>query len=476
MTIFDSSLVGIVLPLMIEDSQIQFSSLQWFVSIYLIFFASFLLPAGLAGDKYGRKKTLLTGLAVFSLSAMMCSVLSNITTLVIARAFQGVGAAFMLAPALSIIGHSFRDPEQTPRVWAIWGSIMGLTMVCAPLLSGLASAQLGWRSAFAVMGISGLLLLTQVVAHIRESRDPNAKPFDWPNAVTFCFVMMVWTSILILGPDFGWSSQPILQGYLLGIVVTVLYLYLETNSRTPMLDLSLFRSLKFNGAVIAMLIYAATAQVMLTFLPLYLQKLHNIDPLWLGVAMLPFSVAMFVFPHLARFLSKHLSSVQTLSIGLLVIAAGNFGLSLAAEYRDELIFFVMMLILGAGGGFINGETQKAILGAMPKDKAGMASGISTTARFSGVLIGFVILSVVFAVTLKRSLQEQLCTGQGSPCEQATLLLPEVVAGNFDKLTTLSPELQTTAMQSFGTGFSWLFALAGTMALLTAIFVFRAMRD
>lgn len=476
MTIFDSSMVGIALPLMSDDANIQFTDLQWFVSIYLIFFASMLLPAGLMGDRYGRKKTLLGGLALFSVAALLCSVIEGMFGLVVARALQGVGAAFMLAPALSIIGHSFHGTKETARVWAIWGSIMGLTMILAPIVSSLVGAYGGWRWAFGTMGGCGLVLLLLVLQYIPDSRDPSTQPFAWTSSIMFCAAMMAWTGILILGPDYGWNSGEMLLAYVLALFVSGLYLYLERSRENPMLDLSLFRSLRFNGAVLAMIAYAATAQVMLTYLPLYLQKAQEIAPFWLGIAMLPFSCAMFLFPHLSRRLAGNMPSFKILSLGLGVIALGNFGLATAVSSGELMFFGLMMVLLGAGGGLINGETQKGILGAVPKERAGMASGISTTARFSGVLIGFVVLSVVFAAVVKNALKQRLCEGTDALCQQAGTIAQDVVIGNLQALSTSSAELQMAAEQSYSSGFTGLFATAGVFALIAAVFVRWSMKE
>ena len=175
-----------------------------------------------------------------------------------------------------------------------------------------------------------------------------------------------------------------------------------------MLDLSLFRNPRFIGGVWAMFAYAACAQVMASMLPLFLQNGFGQPPLQAGFAMLPFASAMLIFPNVGRFLGKRMSSREILSFGLMIVGIGSLVTSFGAHSGAWSIVMCGMFLIGSGGGLLNGETQKAIMSTVARDRAGMASGISTTARFTGILLGFAVLSGVLASAVRTHLMQAGC--------------------------------------------------------------------
>ena len=137
MTVLDTNIVAIVLPTIARDFSASFADIEWVVSTYVLCFAALLLPAGAIADRFGRRRIFLAGIALFALASLLCGLAPSARLLSLARALQGMGAAFQLAPALALIGHGFHGEAERNRAWAIWGGIMGLTMVLAPVLGGL---------------------------------------------------------------------------------------------------------------------------------------------------------------------------------------------------------------------------------------------------------------------------------------------------------------------------------------------------
>ncbi|GGB85472.1 MFS transporter [Marinobacterium zhoushanense] len=469
LTIFDTNLVGVILPSLVSDLGADFSQMAWVQSSFLLTFASLLLFAGAMADRYGRRRVLCVGLWLFGCAALACCVAPNISLLIGARAVQGVGAALLLAPALSTIGHRFRLQDEAIKAWSTWGSIMGLTMVIAPLLSSLAGYLLGWRWAFFVFVPICVTLILSVPRTIDEDRPSGAHAFDWAGAICFSLSMLLWVWGLINGPQTGWTSHQSVIVFTLGMVTLAAFVAIELRQANPMLHLRLFKSGRFVGAVIAMLGYAGAAQVMAALLPLYLQRGMGISFLWTGCALLPFAITMFMFPTIGRRLSNRLQSYQLLGVGLAIISVGNIWLALAVSSSNPIWFFIGMSILGAGGGLINGETQKAILGTVPKERTGMASGISTTARFFAMLVGYAGLSSVLAFGVKSRLQDELCASGGGRCAVLPDALEWVVTGRFMTGHLSMGELEAaTALASYRGGFADLFLAAATVALLSAV--------
>ena len=477
MTVLDTNVVGIVLPTIARDLNASFADIEWVISAYVLCFAALLLPAGSLADRYGRKRVFLTGIALFALASFACGVAPTAELLYVARAAQGVGAAFLLAPALAIIGHAFHDERERARAWAVWGGIMGLTMVLSPLIGGVINAWLGWRWAFAINVPICALLATAVVRIVDESRDPTPRSLDLPGIALFASAMFSLTWALILGPDRGWLSTQALSRACAGVVLFALFVWVESRRAHPMLDLALFRSLPFVGAIVAMFAYASSAQVMASLLPLFLQNARGESALVAGAGMLPFALAMLILPQLGRKLAAYMDSRQILTLGLTVVACGNLSMMVAARSTSHAWLIVAMALLGSGGGLLNGETQKAIMGTVPRERAGMASGISTTSRFTGILLGFSGLGAVLAEGVRSALTAQM-TQTHLPVVQG--FTERVMAGDFSRAFALYPPASIEALvhiarSSYGEGFARAFAGASIVAAVSASIVFLSMR-
>src|SRR5260221_848530 len=403
MTVLDTNIVAIVLPTIARDLGASFADVEWVISSYVLCFASLLLPVGAIADRFGRRRIFLIGITIFALSSLLCGLAWSAAALYVARAFQGVGAAFLLAPALAIIGHSFHEESERNQAWAIWGGMMGLAMVFAPIIGGVIAFALGWRWAFNINVPICVLLAGAVLLLVDESKDKDARRLDPAGILLFSVSMFGLTAGLINGQAHGWGSPSALASFGVGLLGLIAFVSAESIQQRPVLDLTLFRSARFIGAVVAMFGYASCAQVMASLLPLFLQNGLGRTPLEAGFAMLPFALAMLALPYVGRRLGRYLSSSQVLVLGLVVAAVGDALTGWGAHPGVGPVVMIGLGSLGIAGGLLNGETQKAIMGTVPRDRAGMASGISTTSRFSGILLGFAVLSGVLATVPRDGL-------------------------------------------------------------------------
>jgi EmrB/QacA subfamily drug resistance transporter len=477
MTVLDTNVVGIILPTVARELGASFADIEWVVSTYVLCFAALLLPAGSVADRYGRKRVFLCGIGLFALASLACAWAPSAQALYAARAAQGVGAAFLLAPALAVIGHAFHDEAERAHAWAVWGGIMGLTMVLSPLIGGAINAALGWRWAFAVNLPVCLLLAAAVLRHIPESKNPAPRPLDAPGILSFSSAVFMLTWALITGPEQGWSSVVCVARAVGGALLFALFIAIERRRAHPMLELSLFGSAGFVAAVAAMFAYAASAQVMASLLPQFLQNARGLSAAQAGLAMLPFALAMLLLPQLGRRLGAHLRSPHILALGLCVTALGNLLMIWAARSGDGWLTALGMAVLGSGGGLLNGETQKAIMGNVPRERAGMASGISTTSRFTGVLAGFAGLGAVLAEGARGAMLDALSPLAGRAL--AGEFAARAMAGDFDDAAQLygaqGAGAVTLARRAYGLGFSHVFLAAALLALAAAAVVAWSLR-
>jgi len=479
MTVLDTNVVAIVLPTIARDFGASFADVEWVISTYVLCFASLLLPAGAIADRYGRKRVFLIGIGAFAVASLLCGIAPSAITLYLARTLQGIGAAFLLAPALAIIGHTFHGEAERNRAWAIWGAMMGLTMVLAPIVGGLIAYALGWRWAFHINVPICAGLAAAAAIFIDESRDREARRLDPAGITLFAAAMFGLTWGLIYGQAHGWTSPSALTGFIAGVLAFLAFIIAERCQERPMLDLGLFANPRLVGAVWAMFAYAACAQVMASLLPLFLQNGLGRTALQAGFTMLPFAIAMLTFPQVGRLLGRHLTSRHILTVGLIVVGLGNGLTAWGAHIGAAPVVILGMLVLGSGGGLLNGETQKAIMSVVPRERAGMASGISTTSRFSGILLGFATLSGVLATAVRARLQTEQCSDVEA-CNRARTFADAVVAGDLPHavagMTGHQAELAINhAHIAYSSGFSNALIVAALVSWGSALAVWSLMQ-
>ena len=473
----DTNVVAVSLPSIARSLNASFVDVEWVVSAYMLAFASFLLPAGSIADRLGRRRVMLCGLAVFALASLLCGLAWTPFVLNVARAVKGLGAALLLTSALAVIGHTFHAEKERARAWSVWGAAMGVAMTVAPLLGGLVTSAINWRWIFYLNLPVVALLMWLVSRHVDESKDASNASFDPLGALLFSagLFCIIWG--LIDASVAGWSSRATLLRFAAGaallLVFVLVFVLVERRQRAPMVDLRLFGRRVFVGAVLGMFGYAIAAQVMMTFLPLYLQNAFGFSAVLAGCAMLPFAVAMVVLSRLAPRAMRHLDDRGILVTGLLIVAVGNVATAFAAASLQYGWVAAGMVVTGAGAGLLNGTTQKAILACIPRERTGMGSGISTTTRFVGIVLAVGALGAVLAMRTAASF-EQLAWLHG--LKASPEMIGRIVAGNAaDAFGQLPPALQAVAQEAarhaFIDGFASVLYLAGGLAAVVAALVF-----
>ncbi|KAG0185749.1 hypothetical protein DFQ28_008821 [Apophysomyces sp. BC1034] len=473
--VLDTNVVAVSLPSIARSFHAGFADVEWVVSAYMVAFASCLLPMGGLSDRYGRKKMMLVGLAVFALASLGCGVAPSAVLLDVARAVKGVGAAMLLTAALAVIASAFPQPSERARAWAVWGMTMGVATTVAPLVGGAITQWIGWRWIFLLNVPVCAVLAGCALRCVAESRNPGAGPTDVAGSALFAGGLALGIWALISSQNDGWTS---LQTWLRVAACALslgCFIRIERRRAHPMIDLSLFAQPKFVAAVLAMFGYAGCAQVMMTFLPLYLQNAFGWSAIDAGMGMLPFAVAMIGGPHVGSRLVSRLSGFALLAVGLALVGAGNLSTALAAAYGHYAVVAVGMVVTGLGAGMLNGETQKAIIGCVPDSRTGMASGISTTTRFTAIVMSVGVLGSVLSWRAQSSLDGQLRAAPelrpwAGPGFMSDLLAGDIAHASARVLPELRPALEHIAAASFASGFIAALVFAGLAALWIAVTV------
>jgi EmrB/QacA subfamily drug resistance transporter len=468
----DTNIVAVSLPTIARDFRGGFTDVEWVVSAYVLPFTALLMPAGALADRMGRRRMLILGLSVFTIASFLCGAAPNLATLNVARALQAIGAALQLTASLAAVSHAF-PPEQKARVFAIWGTVMGMAPPLGPVVGGIITSYLGWRWAFYINLPLGALLIALAWTTVGESRDPHASRLDFPGIALFGagLFSVVWA--LIDGNADGWTSAPTLFKLAIGIALLSAFVYAERFHPRPMIDMTIFRDRVVVGAAIAMLGYAAAAQVMMTFLPLYLQDAFGHSPAQAGLAMIPFALPLLIGPGVGGKLSGRMSSRAILSFGLCLIAAGDAVAGIAAfAGLGYWTAATGMLVTGCGAGLLNSETAKAQIGSVPADRAGMASGLASTTRFIGIISGVAGLGAVLSAVAESSVRRlgtPLVAGQSVDWRALSLrVIGGDAPGALSELTeTTRAAISGAVEQSVALGFGASLSAAAFVALLAA---------
>ena len=295
MIMLDSNIVAVSLSAIARDLNAAFADIEWVVSAYVLTFAALLMSAGSLADRFGRRRLLIVGLSIFTLASMLCGVAPTALILNAARALQGVGAAMQLSAALAVLGHEFRGPERA-KAFGFWGTVIGVAVAVGPVVGGLITSAFGWRWAFLINIPVSIVMIWLAVTAVEESNDPDARKLDLAGMVLFGagLFLLVWA---LIGANVdGWLSRTTMTKLATAALLLVLYVIAELVQKRPMVDFGLFRNRTFLGSGVAMLGFASAAQVMMTYLPLYLQNIFGLSPAAAGLAMLPFALPLFLFP------------------------------------------------------------------------------------------------------------------------------------------------------------------------------------
>jgi EmrB/QacA subfamily drug resistance transporter len=464
----DSNIVAVSLPAIGRALSASFTDIQWVISAYVLTYAALLLATGSYADLHGRRKAMLIGLALFACASAACGIAANALMLNIARGVQGVGGAFLLTAALAIIPAEFTGPARA-GAFAFWGASLGIALAVGPIIGGVITNVFGWRWIFLVNVPACAILMLATLKVISESRDPDAKQLDIPGIATFSLGLGLLVWALIDGNDNGWSSTGIVLRLAIAAMLFAAFVLVELRQTRTMVDFGLFRHRTFVGAVLAMMGYGASAQVMVFFLPLFLQNAYGYSPIAAGVAMLPFAAPMVLAPRLTSSLSARFSGRALLTAGLAVTVCGNLLFWAVAHTQLPYgVFVVAMLVAGCGAGLLNGETVKVLGGSVPQDRAGMASGLASTTRFIGILVSVDIMGAVLSRVVRHAFGAA-AVAAGLDQAAAAAAAKRVTSGDLSgMLDTVPPVLRGTLHAAGLASFSDGFAAASLLAALIAV--------
>ena len=396
MVVLDVSIVNVALPSIQESLHFSTSGLEWVVSGYALTFGGFLLLGGRSGDLLGRRRVFMAGLALFVFFSLLCGFAGSPAMLIATRVLQGAAGAILSPSVFSIVSVTFREGSERNMALGILGAIAGSGAAIGVLLGGVLTEFVGWEWIFFVnvpIGLGALLIVPRVV---RESRAPElVRHFDVAGAVTVTGALMLLVYGLTRAPTVGWTSAETIGSFVGFAVLLTTALVIEQRSRSPLIDLRIFRRRTLTGANVIGLLLGTMLFGMFFLLSLYQQDVLGYSPLRTGVNNLAIALTVIAASTVSQALVTRIGIKPVLMVGLALIGAGlayYTQISVDGSYLTDL--FPGFLLTGAGLGFSFVPVSIAALSGVTSREAGLASGLITTSQQIGGAIGLAILTTV----------------------------------------------------------------------------------
>jgi EmrB/QacA subfamily drug resistance transporter len=399
-TSLDNTVVNVALPSIQHDLHLGQAGLEWVASAYILVFASLLRAGGRLADRYGRRRLFLVGLAMFTGASLLAGLAGSGAALIAARAAQGLGAALLAPTTLAIITTTFPRERERNLAVAAWSAIAALALALGPLAGGLISQHWHWNWVFFVNVPAGLVTLAVGRLAIAESRADSpgaaAGALDLPGLGAATVGLSALTYALIAGHQAGWTSPTIAGSLTLAAIAGAAFAVIEARSRAPMVDMSLFRSRVFTGGTTAMVLWGLGVMGVYFFTSLYLQDILGLSPTTAGAAFVPLALLMAAAAPIASILTPRIGAHRTVAAGFVLVAAGLLAVARLGDGAGLADLMPGFALVGVGSGLTTPLTA-SILGVLPPQRAGVASGILNAAREVSALLGVTVIGAILTI-------------------------------------------------------------------------------
>ncbi|MBB4513457.1 MFS transporter [Paraburkholderia fungorum] len=471
------SSVPVILPTLERVLHGDFKGMQWIMNAYTLAVTTVLMATGTLADRFGRRRIFVIGIALFGLTSLICGLAQSVPTLIVGRLLQGASGGAMLICQVAVLSHQFNEGPERARAFSAWGIVLGIGLGFGPIIGGMIVAVSGWQWVFWVHALLAIATLALVFGGVQESRDPHAHTFDVAGMATLSLAVFGLVYFITQGPALGFTSSRAIFILVVTVLAFVAFLYAERFSARPMFDFSVFRIPQFSGALMGSAGMNFSFWPFMIYIPIYFQIGLGYDSVTAGLALLAYTLPTLLFPPLGERLILRYGSGIAIPGGLFVIGLGfmlmKYGSSVA--HPSALTMLPGCILAGAGLGLTNTPVTNTTTGAVPVERAGMASGIDMSARMITLAINIALMGAILIAGILFHLKARL----PATIDAGLLarLAEKVAAGDAEAVKAGIPVLAqidptgTAVHAALIDGFGWVMLYGGAGVWVLAVLSF-----
>ena len=473
LTFIDGTVVNVALPSLQADLHATITDVQWVIEAYALFLGALILVGGSLGDQFGRRRMFLAGVTLFTVASVACGLAFSTRALIVARAVQGVGAAFLIPGSLAIISATFEDAERG-RAIGTWSGFSAMTAAIGPVAGGWLIDHWSWRAVFFLNVPLAALVVVLSLRFMNESRDESrTSRIDWIGAALAVLGLGAVVYALLEWPQTGANRSALIATLASGVVALAAFVIVELRVPAPMLPMALFKSRTFTLTNLLTLLLYAALTVVFWLVPLNLIQVQHYSATAAGASLLPFPLLMFLLSRWSGGLVARVGSRLPLTVGPIIAAAGLLLFARAGVGGSYwAAFFPAVVVLGLGMSIVVAPLTTTVMGAVESQHAGVASGVNNAvARLAG-LVAIAVFGLVLVHAFDARVNPALDRLE-LPAASRTAVdreLPKLAGADFD--AALQPAHRAPARhvveEAFVFAFRAVMVVAAAVALASAV--------
>jgi EmrB/QacA subfamily drug resistance transporter len=473
---FEISSVPVALSVIENELNGTFKDIQWIMNAYTIACCAVLMAAGTLADKYGRKKIFIYNITLFGITSLVCGLAQSMPVLIISRFLQGLSGGAMFICAIANLSNQYSQGKDRAMAFSVWGIISGIGLGFGPIIGSMVMSELNWRWIFLIYAPLSAITALLTRQFIQESKDHHAQRLDIGGIVFLAIAVFSLTYFIIQGADVGFLTTQMLLILFSSLLSFVIFLWIEKKTDHPMFDFSVFRSSNFSGAIMGSIGMNFSFWPFIIYLPILFQIGFGYSVVFTGVCLLAYTLPSLIAPPLAEYLTLRYKANFVIPLGLFLIGSGFLWMRYGCmmETASWKTMLPGMMLAGIGLGLTNTPVTNTVTSSVSNDRAGMASGIDTSARLITLAINIAVMGFVLINGIFNNIRNLVSQG-AVDVQQLHQMASKIASGNYilvDKLGISDHNIKIALLHAF----SDVLLFGGLGACLLAAFSFLMFRS